>query len=155
LLGPLHRRHFEKARLPWSDCSYLPASHIHIFQVLGVLLFGVLKRAKKYQRRDDELPAQVDHVLRLFRAYEQTTTITMVRASWMRTGFQYEERADTRDVTVNEAVIRSSPGFQEIWQFDYVMDRLSARRQSQKCGWINQHLFRKKDSAPQALTSNN
>jgi hypothetical protein len=37
-----------------------------------------------------------------------------------------------------------------------VLARLSARRQSQKWGWINQHLFRKKrDSAPQALTSNN
>jgi hypothetical protein len=62
----------------------------------------------------------------------------------MRTGFQYEEKADTRYLTVNEATIRSSPGFQEIWQFDYVLDRLSARRQSQKWGWINQYLFRKK-----------
>jgi hypothetical protein len=62
----------------------------------------------------------------------------------MRTGFQYEERADTRYLTVNEAAIRSSLGFQEIWQSDYVLDRLSARRQSQKWGWINQHLFRKK-----------
>jgi hypothetical protein len=63
----------------------------------------------------------------------------------MRTGFQYEEKADNRFLTVNEAAIRSSPGFQEIWQFDYVLDRLSARRQSQKWGWINQHLFRKKE----------
>jgi hypothetical protein len=60
------------------------------------------------------LPAQVDHVLRLFRAYEQATTSMMVSASWMRTGFQYEERADTRYLTVNEAAIRSSPGFQKI-----------------------------------------
>jgi hypothetical protein len=61
----------------------------------------------------------------------------------MRTGFQYEERENTRYLTVNEAAIRPSPGFQEIWQFDYVLDRLSARRQSQKWGWINQHLLRK------------
>jgi hypothetical protein len=74
------------------------------------------------------LPTQVKHVLRLFRAYEQATTSTTIRASWMRTGFQYEERADTRYLTVNEAAIRSSPGFQEIGQFDYVPDRLSARR---------------------------
>jgi hypothetical protein len=62
----------------------------------------------------------------------------------MRTGFQYEERADTRYLTVNEAAIRSSPAFQEIWQFGYVLDRPSARRESQKWGWINQHPFRKK-----------
>jgi hypothetical protein len=116
-----------------------------ILFVLDVPLFGVLKRAKKHQRRDDELPAQVDHILRLFRAYEQATTNRMVRVSWMRTGFQYEERAGIRYLTVNEAAIRSSSGFQEIWQFEYVLDRLSARRQSQKCSWINQHLFRKKE----------
>jgi hypothetical protein len=63
----------------------------------------------------------------------------------MRTGFQYEEREDTRYLTVKEAAIRSSPGFHEIWQFDYVLYRLSARRQSQKWGWINQHLFHKKE----------
>jgi hypothetical protein len=62
----------------------------------------------------------------------------------MRTEFQYEERAETRYLTVNKAAIRSSPGFQEIWQFDYVLDQLSARREPQKRGWINQHLFRKK-----------
>jgi hypothetical protein len=63
----------------------------------------------------------------------------------MRTGWQYEKRADTRYLTVNEVAIRSSPGFQEIWQFGYVLVRLSARRQFQKWGWINQHLFRKKE----------
>jgi hypothetical protein len=62
-----------------------------------------------------------------------------------RTGFQYEEKEDTRYLTVNKAVIRSSPDFQEIWQFGYVLDLLSTRRQSQKWGWINRHLFRKKE----------
>jgi hypothetical protein len=51
-----------------------PPHTSHIFQVLDVLLFGVLKRGKKYQRRDDSLHRDVDHVLRLFRAYEQATT---------------------------------------------------------------------------------
>jgi hypothetical protein len=122
-----------------------PPHTSHIFQVLDVLLFGILKRAKKHQCRDDELPAQIDHVLSLFRAYEQATMSTTVRASWIRTGFQYEERADTRYLAVHEAAIRSSLGFQEFWQFDYVLDRPSAWRQSQKWDWINQHLFRKKE----------
>jgi hypothetical protein len=37
-----------------------------ILQVLDVLLFGVLKRAKKYQRRDDSLASNVNHIRRLF-----------------------------------------------------------------------------------------
>jgi hypothetical protein len=61
----------------------------------------------------------------------------------MKTETQYEDRADTRCLTINEAAIRSSPGFQEIWQFDYVLDRVSAQRQSQEWGWIDQHLFPK------------
>jgi hypothetical protein len=121
-----------------------PLHTSHIFQVLDLLLFGVLQRAKKHQRRDDELRAQVDHVLRLFRASEQARTSATARASWMRTGFQYEEMADTRHLTVNEAAIRSPPGFQEIWQFSCVLDRLSARTQSQNGAGSTSILFAKK-----------
>lgn len=32
-----------------------PAHTSHLFQVLDVLLFGILKRARKYQRRDEKL----------------------------------------------------------------------------------------------------
>jgi hypothetical protein len=84
-----------------------PPHTSHIFQALDVLLFGVLKRAKKNQHCDDGLPAQVDHVLHLFGAYEQATTSTAVRASWVKTGCQYAEKDNTRYLTVNEAVIRS------------------------------------------------
>jgi hypothetical protein len=118
-----------------------PPHTSHLFQVLDVLLFGVLKRAKKYQRRDDTLRKDVDHVLRLFRAYEQATPSTTIRASWQRTGFEYEKRNGATYLIVDEARIRQSPGFQEIWLFDYHPARLSSRRQSQKWGWINEHLF--------------
>jgi hypothetical protein len=104
-----------------------------------------LNSSETFSRYIAVLSAQVDHILCLFRAYEQVTTSTTVRAYWMRIGFQYEERTDTRYLTVDEAAVRSSPGLQEIWQFDYVLYRLSARRQSQKWGWVNQHLFRKKE----------
>jgi hypothetical protein len=58
-----------------------PPHTSHLFQVVDVLLFGVLKRPKKYQRRDDGLHKEVDHVLRLFRAYEQATTSATIRSS--------------------------------------------------------------------------
>jgi hypothetical protein len=104
-------------------------------QVLDVLLFGVLKRAKKNQSREDELPAQVDHALRFFRAYEQATTSTAVRASW----------DNNRHLTINQAAIRSSKVFREPQGFDHVLDRLFARRKAQKRAWINQHVFRKRE----------
>jgi hypothetical protein len=53
-----------------------------IFQALDVLLFGILKRAKKDQRRDETLGRGGDDTFRLFRAYEQATASTTVKASW-------------------------------------------------------------------------
>jgi hypothetical protein len=46
-----------------------PPDMSHIFQLLDVLLFSLVKRSKKYQIRDDTLPIHVDYILRLFRAY--------------------------------------------------------------------------------------
>jgi hypothetical protein len=38
-----------------------------------------------------------------------------------------------------------SRDFQEIWKFDYHKPELSARREKQRWGWINEHMFRKKE----------
>jgi hypothetical protein len=54
----------------------------------------------------------------LFRAYERATTSTSVRMSWDRTGFDFERRDDTTYLAINEAKMRQSPGFREIWDFD-------------------------------------
>jgi hypothetical protein len=83
-----------------------PSRNSHVFQVLDVLLFGILKRAKKIERRDDRLAPEVDHILRLFRAYEKVTTSTRVRMSWDRTGFDFERRDGTTYLAINEAKIR-------------------------------------------------
>jgi hypothetical protein len=50
-----------------------PPHIAHIFQVLDILYFRVLARAKNYQRKDDPLAANVDHIPRLFRSYDIAT----------------------------------------------------------------------------------
>jgi hypothetical protein len=57
-----------------------------------VLRFSLVKRSKKYQIRDDTLPIHVDHILRLFRAYEAAMASTTIRAAWRQTGFEYANR---------------------------------------------------------------
>jgi hypothetical protein len=79
-----------------------PPHTSHIFQVLDALLFGLLKRSKKFQMRDDGLDAHVGHILRLFRAYETLTVSTTMRAAWRKAGFEYENRSMTRYLSVNE-----------------------------------------------------
>jgi hypothetical protein len=120
-----------------------PPQTSHIFQALDVLLFGILKRANKYQRRDDMLGQGVDHVLRLFLAYDQATASTTIRASWLQTGFNHGNRNEARSLIVNEPKIRQATAFREVWEFDCHPTTLSLQRMSETWGWINEHLFRK------------
>jgi hypothetical protein len=85
----------------------------------------------------------VDHVLRLFRAYEQATASTTIRASWLKTGFDYETRDEATYLIVNETKIRQRDAFREVCPFDYHPPKTSKKRASQRWGWINEHLFRK------------
>jgi hypothetical protein len=79
-----------------------PAHVSHLFQVLDVLLFGILKRAKKCQRRNDMIRKEVDHALWLFQADEQVTVSTTTRASWNEPGFEYERHDNGTYLSLNE-----------------------------------------------------
>jgi hypothetical protein len=91
------------------------------------------------------MPVHVDHILRLFRAYEAAMASTTIRATWRQTGLEYENRSMTTYLSRNEGQIRGSRDFGEIWMSDYHESQPSARRQNQKWGWINEHKFRKKE----------
>jgi hypothetical protein len=69
-------------RLTWHGVLILtyPPHTSHIFQILTVVLFGLVKRSKKYQIRENTLPAHVDHILRLSRAYEAAMASKTIRA---------------------------------------------------------------------------
>jgi hypothetical protein len=96
--------------------TYPPHSS-HIFQVLDVLLFGRLKSAK-YLARDPNLSPQVDHAMRVFRAYEQATTSTTVQGSWQKASFGFVMRSGTRYLWVDKANICGSPDCLELWVID-------------------------------------
>jgi hypothetical protein len=82
-----------------------PPHTSHLFQVLDVLRFGLVKRSKKYQISDDILPIHVDHILKPFRAYESAMASTTIRAPWRQTGFEYENRNMTTYLSINEGQI--------------------------------------------------
>jgi hypothetical protein len=65
--------------------------------------------------------------------------------SWDRAGFDFETLNGITYLAINEAKIRQSPGFREIWEFNTHLARLNDRRLCQDWGWINEHLFRKKE----------
>jgi hypothetical protein len=120
-----------------------PPHTSHLFQVLDVLLFGRLKAAKKYLPRGEIPSPQVDHVMRVFRAYEMATTSTTIRSSWERAGFGFQKRDGTLYLYVHEQRIRNGDEFAEVWRIDHDEANLSARRRQQQWGWINERYFRK------------
>jgi hypothetical protein len=92
-----------------------PPHAAHIFQVLDVLLFGILKQAKEYQGRHDTLPRDVNHVLRLFSECEQVIASTTNRASWGETGFEHKRRNGTAYPIASEAKSRQTPAVCQAW----------------------------------------
>jgi hypothetical protein len=119
-----------------------PPHTSHIFQVLDVLLFGRLKSAKKYLPRNDGAPSQIDHLVRIFKAYEMVTTSSTIRASWVKAGFEYCKRDGAFYLLVNDGKIRDSPEFSEIWRINFPLEALSSRRRSQEWGFMNQQYFK-------------
>jgi hypothetical protein len=67
---------------------YRPLSS-DISRVLDLLLSPPLKAAKKHLMRDPTVSPQLDHVMRLFRAYEHALISSTVRGSWGKTGFGF------------------------------------------------------------------
>jgi hypothetical protein len=120
--------------------SYPPHTS-QLFQVLDRLLFGRLKGAKKHLVRDLEKSAQLDHALRVFKAYELATTSTTIRASFRQTGFDYEQRDGVWYLIVNDQRLRGYPEFREVWEVDYPEESLSQRRTQQRWGWLNVAYF--------------
>jgi hypothetical protein len=81
-----HCSHAVLDKMAWNGVLVItyPPHTSYIFQASDLVLFGILKRPKKYQRRDDTLGRGVDHVLRLFRAFEQAIASTSVTGSWLK-----------------------------------------------------------------------
>jgi hypothetical protein len=120
-----------------------PPHTSQIFQILDFLLFCFVKRSKKHQMRNDSLPFNVDHILRLFRAYKSIMGSVTIRTAWSYAGFEYENRDMTIDLSANKQKIWMSPDFREVWELDYHENQLSARRHPHEWGWIDEHLFRR------------
>jgi hypothetical protein len=101
-----------------------------------------LNAFKKYLPKDDNEDRKIDHILRIFHAYEGVTTSMMIRASWEKPGLSYHQRDGTFYLAVDEGRIREAQDFCEIWESNYPIESLSAQRRNQKWGWVNRQFFR-------------
>jgi hypothetical protein len=67
------------------SCSLVPVSYVTYISSSGRIIVQPCQAIQKYQICDDTLPIDVDHILRLFRAYEVAMASTTIRAAWRQT----------------------------------------------------------------------
>jgi hypothetical protein len=118
-----------------------PPNMSNLFQVLDLPLFGRLKLAKKYLPRNDQASASIDHIIRIFKAYETVTTSTMARSCWEKARFEYAKMGQAFHLLVNDRNFRESTDFLEVWRINYPVYDLLSRRREQKWGYLNIDFF--------------
>lgn len=118
-----------------------PSHTSNLFQVLDILIFGVLKIHKKQIRKSDKISPLIDHLYRIFRAYEMSTCSTTIRCAFEKAGFEYYKKNKLNYLKLNRQKIENSPSFQELWEINYPEEKLSTRRKNSKRGWLNEQFF--------------
>jgi hypothetical protein len=110
--------------------------------MLDLVFFGVFKQAKKRAAKNPELPVVTDHAMRMYRAYESAAVSHTIRGSFQHAGFTYEHVPGGGYVLgFNEDKVRESAAFKEVWDIDFPLERMSARRRSSRWGFINPEPF--------------
>jgi hypothetical protein len=109
----------------------------HVFQVLDLTLFGVLKRRPRYA-----LPFQTDNsmvkfIMKVYHDFKQTMVPSNVWGAFHALGFDYDTRREPSRLLFDEEKLRGRAGFEELWSLDFPLDQLSDRRRAAWFGWIN------------------
>jgi hypothetical protein len=109
----------------------------HIFQDLYLCLFGVLKRRGQYVLPFDHDQATTNSLLKIHRTFRQTMIEPNIWRAFQEAGLGFDTSSEPYRIRFSEEKLRSTPGFQEIWSFDFPLEKLSPRRQNATFGWIN------------------
>jgi hypothetical protein len=108
-----------------------------IFQILDLILFGVLKRRTGYAGPFGRDKATAKFIMRVYHDFGQTMIQSNIRGAFEALGFKYDTRTDPYRLLINEKKLRESAGFRELWSLDFPLDGLSSRRRAARFGWIN------------------
>jgi hypothetical protein len=109
----------------------------HIFQVLDLVLFGVLKKHGLYQLplRDDVPAAKC--IKKVYHDFRATMIDDKIWGAFRGIDITYTTVAEVQRVLFDEKKLRESKGFRELWDIAFPLENLSARRRASKFGWIN------------------
>jgi hypothetical protein len=109
----------------------------HIFQMLDVVLFGILnKRCSGLEMWNKESDT-VAFIIRLFHDFKQTMVELNIWRAFSSIGFSYYSTQNPYGLLFDEKKFRQSRGFIELCARETPLESLSTRRRQAKFGWIN------------------
>jgi hypothetical protein len=114
-----------------------------LFQMLDLVVFGVMKGYIKTIQKNCRLSKAADHIYRSFKALELATCSTTIRSAFQRAGFEYLTANGRSLLHYEEAKVRIDPAFDEIWQRNFPEADLSPRQRSSRLGLLNAHFLKK------------
>ena len=66
-----------------------PPHTTHIFQMLDLVTFGIMKTKMPQYKTSKDLSPAAEHIYKLYKAFEEATVSSSVRAAFVRAGFVY------------------------------------------------------------------
>jgi hypothetical protein len=119
---------------------------MQIFQILDVVLFGVLKRRLGYKLPFEDEKETVTFIMKVYRDFKHRMVEPNTWGAFRAIGFECNTEGEPCRLLFNEEKLRQSEGFRELWSIDFPLDQLSSRRQRQNArfGWINKQAATRK-----------
>jgi hypothetical protein len=96
-----------------------------IFQIRGLVFFGLTNREKRYTHRDETVDERADHARRVYQAFDNVETRTNVQACFRAAGFERQNHSGQTILTMNEVKLRDSHGIRELCEIDYFRSPLA------------------------------
>jgi hypothetical protein len=109
----------------------------HIFQVLDLTLFGVLKRRPRYELPLETDCATVKFIMKVYHDFKHTTVPSNVWGAFDALGLDFDTRREPFRLLFDEEKLRGRAGVQGLWSLDFPLDEVSDRRRVAQFGWIN------------------
>jgi hypothetical protein len=109
----------------------------HVFQVLGLTLFGVLKQCPRFELPFDSDSAPVKAIMNAYHDLTQTAARLNVWGAFRALILEFDMRIEPYGLLFDDVELRESAGFEELCSVDPPLDRISGRRRTARFGWIN------------------
>jgi hypothetical protein len=114
-----------------------PAHTTNLFQTLDLVFFGALKKLTETATGEFDDDSMNNQITKLIHAYEQTATSMTIRGSFRRAGMYPYMGSRSFKLRIDEEVLKSNPGFKEIWDRNITIEELSRRRRLHRFELIN------------------